>query len=234
MNSKYIRAFKAAFPHTLPILAGFGFLGFSYGVYMNVSGFSFIYPLIMSIVIFGGSLEFVAVSMLLSRFAPLQTLLITLMLQARHIFYGLAMLNRYKGKGLKKLYLIYGMCDESFSINYTAKVPEGIDDGWFMFFVNLLNQIYWVSGSVLGGIFGSFITINTRGLDYVMTAMFIVIFIEQWLKENKHYSAFIGLIASAACLLIFGADSFMIPTIICILILLTIFRKPIERGGGLA
>ncbi len=234
MKNKYIKALKAAFPHTLPILTAFWFLGFGYGVLMNISGFSFIYPLIMSIVIFGGSLEYVAVNMLLSRFAPLQTLLMTLIIQARHIFYGLSMLNKYKGKGLKKLYLIYGMCDESFSINYTAKIPEGVDEGWFMFFVNLLNQIYWVTGSTMGGILGGFLTINTKGLDFVMTSMFIVIFLEQWLKEKKHYTAVIGLFASAACLALFGAESFMIPTMISILVLLTVFRRPIEKRGGFA
>ena len=125
------------------------------------------------------------------------------------------------------------MCDESFSINYTAEVPEGVDRGWFMFFVTLLNQCYWVSGAALGGLLGSFIPFDTEGLDFVMTALFVVIFLDQWLKEKKHYTALIGLAASAACLLIFGADGFMIPTMVCIICLLTVFRRPIEKAGGL-
>lgn len=226
-----IRAAKCAFPHTVPILAGFWFLGMTYGIYMNVSGFSFVYPMLMSFTIFGGSLEFVAVSMLMSSFAPLQTIMITLMIQIRHLFYGIAMLDKYKGMGFKKWYLIFGLCDETFSINYSAKIPENVDKGWFMFFVTLFNHLYWVFGATLGGILGSVITFNTEGLDFVMTALFTVIFLEQWLKEKKHYTSLIGVIASAVCLLIFGADSFLIPTMVSILCFLTVLRKPIEKGG---
>ncbi len=225
------KALTAAFPHTVPILAGFLFLGISYGVYMNVSGFPFIYPCLMALTIFGGSLEFVAVTMLLGSFAPLQTLILTLMIQARHIFYGISMLEKYKGTGFKKLYLIFGMCDESFSINYTAEPPADVDKGWFMFFVTLLNQLYWVMGATLGGILGSFIPFDTAGLEFVMTALFVVIFLEQWLKEKKHYTALIGVLSSAICLLIFGADSFLLPTMACMLCALTVFRRPIEKAG---
>lgn len=227
------KALAAAFPHTIPILAGFLFLGMAYGIYMNVSGFSFWWPMLMGLTIYGGSLEFVTVTMLLGSFAPVQTFAMTLMIQARHLFYGISMLEKYKGTGWKKFYLIFGMCDESFSINYTAEVPEGVDKGWFMFFVTMLNQCYWVSGAALGGLLGSFIPFDTEGLDFVMTALFVVIFLDQWMKEKKHYTALIGLGASAACLLIFGADGFMIPTMVCIICLLTVFRRPIEKAGGL-
>ena len=228
-----MRALRAAFPHTIPIFAGFCFLGITYGIYMNVSGFSFVYPMLMALTIFGGSLEFVAVTMLLGTFAPLQTLIMTLMIQARHLFYGIAMLDKYKGLGWKRYYLIFGMCDESFSINYTAQVPQGVDRGWFMFFVTLLDQAYWVLGATLGGLLGSLISFNTEGLDFVMTAMFVVIFLDQWLKEKKHYTALIGIGASVACRLLFTADNFMVPTMICILVFLTFLRKPIEKAGGL-
>ena len=180
------KAFKAAFPFTIPIFAGFWFLGMTYGIYMNVSGFPFWYPMIMSITIFAGSMEFVAVNLLLGAFNPLQAFLLTLMVNARHLFYGISMLDKYRGTGAKKPYLIFGMCDESFSINYTADIPKGVDKGWFMFFVTLLNQCYWFFGTSLGAIFGSFIHFNTEGLDFVMTAMFVVIFLEQWLKEKNH------------------------------------------------
>ncbi len=227
-------AFFAAFPKTIPIMMGFLFLGMSYGFYMKVSGFSFVYPLCMSIVIFGGSLEFVAVTMLLGSFAPLQTFLMALMIQARHLFYGIALLEKYKGTGAKKAYLIFGMCDESFSINCATEVPEDVDKGWYYFFVTLLNQSYWVVGATLGGLLGSVLNFNTEGLDFVMTAMFVVIFLEQWLKEKKHYTALIGVLVSAVCLVVFGADSFLIPTMICILCFLTVFRKPIEKAGGMS
>ena len=229
-----MRALRAAFPHTIPIFAGFCFLGITYGIYMNVSGFSFVYPMLMALTIFGGSLEFVAVTMLLGTFAPLQTLIMTLMIQARHLFYGIAMLDKYKGLGWKRYYLIFGMCDESFSINYTAQVPQGVDRGWFMFFVTLLNQAYWVLGATLGGLLGSLISFNTEGLDFVMTAMFVVIFLEQWLKDRDHTSALVGLAASAACLALFGPDDFIIPAMLAILGSLTLLRGTLERKGALA
>ena len=225
------KAFVAAFPYTIPIFAGFWFLGMAYGIYMHVLGFSFWYPMLMGLTIFGGSLEFVAAEMLLSAFEPLQVLLVTIMIQARHLFYGIAMLEKFEGLGWKRWYLIFGMCDETFSINYMANVPEGVDRGWFYFFVTLLNQFYWVSGAALGGLLGNVLTFNTEGLEFVMTAMFMVIFLEQWLKETHHVTAWIGAIASIGCLLIFGANSFLIPTLLCILFLLTVFRRPIEREG---
>lgn len=230
-NNQIIKALRFAFPKTLPIFAGFWFLGLSYGIYMNASGFSFVYPMLMSLTIFGGSLEFVAVAMLLSPFAPVQTFIMTLMIQARHLFYGISMLEKYKGTGWKKFYLIFGMCDESFSINYSTEVPEDIDKGWFMFFVTLLNHMYWFTGSTIGGVLGSLITFNTEGISFVMTAMFVVIFLDQWLKEKQHYSSLIGVLVSVICLVIFGGDSFLIPTMACIVCLLTFFRKPIEKRG---
>jgi 4-azaleucine resistance transporter AzlC len=231
-KTTYTAAFRAAFPHTVPILAGFLFLGMSYGILMKVSGFSFVYPMVMSIVIFGGSLEFVAASMLMSAFAPLQTLLLALMIQARHLFYGISMLEKFRGTGLKKLYLIFGMCDESFSINCTVEPPEGMDRGRFMLAVTLLDHLYWVTGATLGGLLGGLIQFDTHGLEFVMTAMFVVIFLENWLKEKRHLPALIGMVASVASLLIFGADSFLIPAMVGILLLLTLCRRPLEKGGG--
>jgi 4-azaleucine resistance transporter AzlC len=223
------KALKAAFPYTIPIFAGFWFLGLAYGIYMNVSGFSFVYPMIMSLIIFGGSLEFVAVEMLLSPFAPVQVLIMTLLIQARHLFYGISMLDRFKNMGWKKFYLIFGMCDETFSINYTAQIPEDVDRGWFMFFVTLLNHFYWVSGATIGGLIGSLINFDTNGISFVMTSMFVVIFMEQWMKEKHHISAYIGLGAATLCLFLFGADSFMIPTMIMIIVFLTALHKPLDK-----
>jgi len=228
-RKKIKNALKLAFPKTLPILAGFLFLGMSYGFYMRVSGFSFVYPLTMSLVIFGGSLEFVAVSMLMSVFAPLQTFIVALAIQARHLFYGIAMLDKYKGTGKKKLYLIFGMCDESFSINCSAEIPEDADKGWFYFFVTLLNQSYWVTGATLGALAGGFISFDTTGIEFVMTAMFTVIFLEHWLKDKKRLPALIGAFSSVACLILFGKDSFLIPSMACIICFLSLFRGRLER-----
>ena len=224
------RALKAAFPHTIPILTGFLFLGMTYGIYMRSLGFSFVYPMLMSLTIFAGSMEFVAGNLLLGSFNPFQALAMTLMINARHLFYGISMLDKYKGTGAKKFYLIFGMCDESFSINCTAKIPEDVDKGWFMFFVNLLNQFYWFFGATLGGLFGSLIKFNTEGLDFVMTAMFVVIFMEQWFKDKNHTNSYIGLGISLISLIAFGADKFILPAMAGILIMLTILKKPLEKG----
>ena len=229
-----IKALRAAFPHTIPIMTGFLFLGMTYGIYMNVSGFSFWYPMFMSMTIFAGSMEFVTVNLLLGAFHPMQALWMTLMINARHLFYGISMLDKYKGTGIKKLYLIFGMCDESFSINYMADIPEDVDKGWFMTWVTALNQFYWVLGATLGGIFGSFIQFNTEGLEFVMTALFVVIFLEQWLKEKNHASAIFGIVISVICLIFFGKEDFIIPAMFGILGVMTLLRKPLEKGGSMA
>lgn len=226
---KIPNAFKAAFPHTVPILAGFLFLGMTYGIYMRTYGFGFIYPMLMSLTIFAGSVEFVAANLLLGAFDPLQALAVTIMINARHLFYGISMLEKFKGTGPKKLYLIFGMCDESFSINYTAWIPAHIDRGWFMIFVTLLNHFYWFAGATLGGLFGPLLTFNTEGIDFVMTAMFVVIFLEQWLKEKNHISAFVGLGISLLCRIAFDANNFLLPSMTGIILILTVLKKPLEK-----
>lgn len=231
--TKAKEALKEAFPVTIPIMAGFWFVAFAYGVYMNAEGFSFWYPTIMAAYIFGGSLEFITVSMLLSPFAPMTTFIVAFMVQARHMFYGLAMLDKYKNTGWKKPFLIYMMCDETFALNYSTTVPRNIDHTWYMFWISILDFIYWVSGAFLGGLLGSIITINLDGLSFVMTTMFVVIFLEQWLKEKQHYSSLIGLVAAIGSRLIFGADSFMLPAMAVIILLLTAARKPISKAGGI-
>ena len=219
------RTFAAAFPYTVPIMAGFLFLGMTYGMNMKANGFSFIYPMLMSLTIFAGSMEFVAGNLLLGSFEPVSVFLLTLVINARHLFYGISMLDKYRDTGAKKPYLIFGLCDESFSINYSAKIPPDTDRGLFMFYVTLLNHLYWVTGATLGGIFGSFITFNTEGLDFAMTALFVVIFLEQWLKEKNHISSLLGITSAAICLIIFGKDSFIIPSLVLILTALLLMRQ---------
>ncbi|WP_152657700.1 AzlC family ABC transporter permease [Oceanobacillus sp. CFH 90083] len=226
----HLLTLKYAFPKTLPILAGFAFLGIAYGVYMHSLGFQPIYAILMSILIFAGSMEFVAGSLLLGAFNPLSAFLLTLMINARHLFYGISMLDKFKGSGKKKVYLIYGMCDESFVINNTSRIPTNINKGWFMFYVTLLNQIYWVSGTTIGSLFGSMITFNTDGLEFVMTALFVVIFLDQWIKERNHISSVIGIAASVLCLMIFGTEHFIIPAMLIILIFLTFIKKFITKN----
>ena len=234
MTPVKLRALKAAFPHTIPIMAGFLFLGMTYGIYMGSLGFSFVYPMGMAMIIYAGSMEFVTANLLIGAFNPVQAFLMTLMINARHLFYGLAMLEKYKIPGAKRLYLIFGMSDETFSVNCTAQPPQGVDRNWFMFFVTLLNQSYWVLGATIGGLFGMVLDFNTEGLDFVMTAMFVVIFIENWLKEKDHTSALAGLGISVVCLTLFGADGFIIPAMVCILLALTLLRPRLEKGGEAA
>ena len=225
------QALRAAVPHTLPILAGFLFLGMTYGVYMRVSGFAFWYPIVMAMTIFAGSMEFVTASFLLGPYHPLPAFAMTLMINARHLFYGLSMLERYRGLGWKKFFLIFWMCDETFSVNCSTDVPDGVDRGWFYFWVSLLNYIYWVAGAALGGVFGAVLTFNPEGLSFVMTAMFVVIFLEQWLKDRGHTPALLGLGLSAVCRFIFGADDFLIPSMLAMLAALTLLRRPLEQTG---
>lgn len=220
-----VKAFKAALPYTIPICIGFMFLGMSYGFLMRSKGFSFVYPMFMSLFIFAGSMEFVTVNLLLSSFNPLYAFFLTLMVNARHLFYGISMLEKYKNCGWKKLYLIYGMCDESFTINCTVKPPTDIDRGWFMFFVTLLNHIYWVSGTVLGALLGYIIHFDTTGIEFVMTALFVVMFIDQWEKTDNHSSALTGLICSLVCLIAFGSQNFILPAMALITLYFTLSRK---------
>jgi len=230
------RAFSEALLYTLPILAGFWFVGLGYGLYANASGFPWWVPPVMGAIIFGGSLEFITVAMLMSPFAPLSTAVVAFLVQARHLFYGLSLLEKYKGMGWKKPFLIFWMCDETFALNYAATIPQGVDRGWFYFFVSFLDYFYWVSGAAVAGLSGSFLLsfMDLRGMDFVMTAMFVVIFIEQLMKEKKHYTAALGLAVSLAALALFGADRFMLPAMAGILTALLLLRRFIEKEGGLS
>lgn len=230
-DSTIKRAFSAALPRTLPVFAGYCFLGMTYGIYLNTSGLPAWFPLLMSLTIFSGSAEIIAVGLMLTKFNPVSALVIALMTGARYLFYGISMLDKFRGTGWKKFYLIYGMVDESFSINYQAVLTPDIDKGWFYFFVTLLDHLYWIFGANVGNLIGSFIGFDTTGLDFVMTAMFVVIFMNQWMSEKRHPSEFIGLGVSLLCLIIFGADNFIIPTMAAILLTLTLARKPLSAAA---
>lgn len=175
--------------------------------------------------IYAGSMEFVTASLLMSAYNPLYAFVLTLLVNARHIFYGISMLDKYKNTGWKKFYLIYGMCDESFTINCTVTPPKDVDKGWFMFFVTLLNQIYWVGGATLGSV----ITFDTTGIEFVMTALFVVMFINQWEESSDYRPALIGLISSFICLILLGANNFMLPAMALIILIFTLDRKNLDK-----
>ena len=191
---------------------------------MRSLGFSPIYPMVMCFTIFAGSLEFLAGNILLGAFNPLQAFLVGFAVNARHIFYGLSLLDKYKNAGKKKLYMIYALCDETFSVNVTLNDIEGVDKEDVYFAVTILNQGYWVFGTYLGALFGGVLSINTQGLDFVMTALFIVIFLDYYFKNKQAFSSAMGFILSIASLLIFGKDNFIIPAMVSIVVILLAFR----------
>ncbi|BBF05311.1 TPA: azaleucine resistance protein AzlC [Haemophilus influenzae] len=222
-------AAKAAFPYSVPMIAGFLFLGIAYGIYMKALGFGFLYPTLMALLIYAGSVEFIAADALIAPFSPISVLLITLMISARQIFYGISMLEKYGIHiGKKRWYLITTLVDESFSLNYMAKIPPQLDKGWYMFFVSLYLHIYWVFGAVMGNLFGTVLPFNLKGVGFSMTALFLVIFAENWLKEKSHESSLLGLGIAFAFLLIIGKEYFLIPTLISIWLILTMRIAKLE------
>lgn len=223
-------AFLAAFPLTIPVMTGYLVLGAAYGILMDSKGFSLLWSLLASVFVYAGSMQFVTVTLLAAGFDPIGAFLMTLAVNARHIFYGVSMLKQYRGLGSVKPYLVFSLTDETFSIVCSAKVPEGVDPKWFYLFISLLNQIYWVIGTLLGGLLGSLLTFNTKGIDFVLTALFVVILINQWRSATNHLPALIGIGSAILCRVVFGANNFIIPSMLCILCCVTIMRNPLERG----
>lgn len=227
-NKQIEAAFLAAFPLTIPVLTGYLVLGAAYGILMNSKGFSVFWILLSSVFIYAGSMQFVTISLLAAGFDPVGAFTMTLAVNARHIFYGISMLKQYRGIGIFKPYLIFSLTDETFSIVCSAKVVEGVERKWFYFFISLLDQLYWITGSLLGGILGNMISFNTKGMDFVLTALFVVILINQWRSAANHLPAIIGIASAIICRLIFGPSSFIIPSMLLILVLVTSLKKPME------
>lgn len=226
-------AAREAFASTIPVLTGFLFLGTAYGILMDAKGYGLVWTFLMSAVAFCGSMQFAAITLLAGVFSPVQALLLSLMVNARHLFYGISMLDRYRGMGKIKPFLIYTLCDETFSIVCSKEPSKAADGKWFYFFISLFDYLYWIAGSVIGSFLGGLVSFDTKGLDFVLTALFVVIFTEQWLESKNHFSALAGIAASAACLVLFGAEGFLIPAMILILVVLTIagkYREPQKNG----
>ena len=217
-------ALKFAFPLTIPIMAGYIFLGISFGILATSKGLPIYYPVIMAIFIYGGSMQFAAINLLLAAFNPISAILLTIMAHARHIFYGITMLSPFNQlkDGPRKFYTMFGLTDETFSLLASLELPDNQDESWVYFLITLLNQSYWVIGCAIGALIGSHLSFNTQGIEFVLTALFVTIFIDQWLSASNHRPALIGLFGSAVSLMIFGGNNFMIPAMLAILVLFSI------------
>ncbi len=224
-KSTFFKALGVAFPHTLPVLAGFLVLGMAYGMLMLKNGYGPQWSVLMSAVAFCGSMQFVAITLLTTVFHPLEALLLSLLVNARHLFYGLSMLQKYKGFGRIKAFLIYTLCDETFSIVSCVSPPEDIEPRYFYFSISFLHYCYWIIGTLIGGVLGSLITFNTQGLDFALTALFVVLFIEQMKKSENRIFGLIGVVVALASRFIFGADNMVLPALAGVLVILIGGRK---------
>lgn len=213
-------ALKAAFPHTLPILTGFGFLGIAFGILMQINGYGIGWAFLMSAICYCGSMQYAAVPMLTSFFDPVQAFILTITINARHIFYGISTITRYKGTGRLKFFLIYMLCDETYSIVSSAEIPANVEPRWFYFFISVLDYSYWVVFTVVGAAAARFIPSGLTGLDFVLTALFVVIFLNQIDNKPNLAPAFIGVICTLICRIIFGTTYFLIPAMIIIIAIL--------------
>lgn len=222
-------AIHTAFLDTIPVLTGYVFLGFGFGILLHQSGYGVLWAAAMSLFIYAGSMQYVAVSLLAGGAGLLTAALTTVVVNARHLFYGISMVDAYKDAGRKKPYMIFALTDETYSLVSRNQVPEGIDRHTYCFLVSLFDQIYWVAGSVLGSLAGTLLPINYEGIEFVLTALFVTIFVEQWLSTRNHVPAVIGVAATVACLLIFGRNVFLIPSMVLIAVLLTVAQKTGRR-----
>lgn len=228
----YQLAARAAFPKTLPVLAGYLVLGFGFGLLLQSKGYHCGWAFLMSLAIYAGSLQYVGVDLLANGAGFVSTAIMSLLINARHLFYGLSMLVKYRDLGALKSYIIFGLTDETYSLVCTGDVPDGIDREKYYFCLTAFNHSYWVTGSTLGALFGQTMPINTAGVDFAMTALFVVVLLDNLKKQESRGPAVIGLAVSAGCLLIFGAKNFLIPSMIGIAAALLWLRKDLQGGGS--
>ena len=222
---------KRSFLDTLPVMAGYLFLGTGFGMLLHSKGYSILCAAAMSIFIYAGSMQYLAVDLLSGGASLIAAAITTLMVNARHLFYGISMIDKYKNCGWRKPYLIFALTDETYSLN-CGGAPEDVSDSkTYFFLVSLFNQCYWVTGSMLGVLVGSILPVSTEGIDFALTALFVTVFVEQWKSTGDHIPAMIGVLASVLCLLLFGAGNFLIPAMVLITIALTLYRHRKEDAA---
>lgn len=226
--SGYSRAFRKAFPYTIPVLTGYLFIGIAFGVMFAEKGYSFLWAILMSILVYAGSGQYLAVNFFVPGISFLQVIFMTLMVNIRHIFYGISLLDKFNQMGKKRWYMIFGLTDETYSLLCTTKVPEDVEEEKFLFAISIMNQSYWVIGSAIGGLAGTLLPFNSEGIDFAMTALFVVIFIEQWMEKENRIPEVIGVAAALICLQIFGASKFVLPSMLLIIMVLFLSRKKPE------
>lgn len=222
---------RYALLRTLPVMAGYLVLGLGFGVLLQSKGYGLGWALAMSLLVYAGSMQYVAVDLLAGGASLIAAALMTLTVNARHLFYGISMVERYRDAGPAKPYLIFALTDETYSLVCSGEVPEGVDRRGYFFLVSLLDQLYWVAGSAAGALVGSLLPFDSTGIDFSMTALFLVVMTEQWRASRDHTPALVGLGVSLACLVVFGADNFLIPAMIGITLALTLLRGPMQRSA---
>ncbi len=219
---------KEIFVRTIPIMTGYIVLGMGFGIYASKANLSLIYVILMSVCVYAGSMQYVLIELISSGAGLLTTALTTFMVNARHFFYGISMIEKYDDKDVKDVYSIFALTDETYSL-VCSNTLEGMDNKTYYFYVSLFDQIYWILGTVLGSILGNALPFSTDGIEFSMTALFITVFVEQWLTSKNHLPALTGLFSSILCLIIFGQDSFLIPSMIMITVCLFVERKVIHE-----
>lgn len=227
MNKKLL---KTVFIKTLPVMTGYIALGIGFGILLYSHGFGFWWSVLMGAFIYAGSMQYVAINLISGGASLITSALTTLMVNARHLFYGISMIEKYKDTGLKKPYLIFALTDETYSLLCGEDYPEDISKDRYQFFVSLFNHIYWIIGCAAGSLIGLAIPFNTAGIDFCMTALFVTIFVEQWLSTKQHLPALTGLLSSLVCLTVFGKDAFLIPSMLLISLLLILFKGVLTKG----
>lgn len=224
MPSPLKRTLREAFIATTPVMAGYVVLGMGFGVLLSTKGYGPLWALAMSGFIYAGSMQYLTIDLLTGGASLITAALTTLLVNARHLFYGISMVEGYRGMGRKKPYAIFALTDETYSLVCQDSHPTKEARHRFAFWVSLMDQIWWITGSLLGSLLGQIIPFDVTGIDFSLTALFVTVFIEQWLSTKDHVAAVIGVAASVVCLMIFGADSFLIPAMISILAALTVLR----------
>ena len=224
-----MKTIRYAFARTLPIMAGYLVLGLGFGVLLQSKGYGVGWSLAMSTLIYAGSMQYVAIDLLAGGASLISAAIMTLMVNARHLFYGISMLERYKDTGAAKPYLIFALTDETYSLLCSVKTPEGIDAGDMRFWIAMLDHSYWILGGVLGTIIGGILPFDTTGIDFAMTSLFTVIFVEQWQSTKCHIPALMGLAAAAVSLAILGPDNFILPAMLAICVMLVAMRGRLAK-----